>query len=70
MNRNAVLQKMFEPERRSGAFRLNSTTAMRLLEFGLFGLDELPLWSLPFVSALRDKAKKDFLMTRKLSGNI
>jgi hypothetical protein len=27
MNRNAVLQKIFEPERRSGAFRLNSTTA-------------------------------------------
>jgi hypothetical protein len=26
MNRNAVLQKIFEPERRSGAFRLNSTT--------------------------------------------
>jgi hypothetical protein len=27
MNRNSVLQKIFEPERRSGAFRLNSTTA-------------------------------------------
>jgi hypothetical protein len=28
MNRNAVLQKIFEPERRSGAFRLNSTTEL------------------------------------------
>jgi hypothetical protein len=26
MNRNGVLQNKFEPERRSGAFRLNSTT--------------------------------------------
>jgi hypothetical protein len=26
MNRNAILEKIFELERRSGAFRLNSTT--------------------------------------------
>jgi hypothetical protein len=34
MNRNAVLQKIFEPERRSGAFRLNSTTEAFTLLLG------------------------------------
>jgi hypothetical protein len=33
MNRNAVLQKIFEPERRSGAFRLNSTTGFNRLNY-------------------------------------
>jgi hypothetical protein len=34
MNRNGVLQNKFEPERRSGAFRLNSTTVKDMVVAG------------------------------------